>query len=61
MIPFSSDRKRMTTIYKLEDGSHRVVMKGAAEIVLKMCKKVINLFIFAILCVCVFSIYCKVN
>lgn len=39
----------MTTIYKLEDGSHRVVMKGAAEIVLKRCKKVLNNIIYLFL------------
>lgn len=32
----------MTTIFKLEDGSYRVAMKGAAEIVLKRCKKVLK-------------------
>jgi P-type Ca2+ transporter type 2C len=33
-FPFSSDRKRMTTIHKMEDGKHRAFVKGAAEIIL---------------------------
>lgn len=33
-LPFDSDRKRMTTVHRLPDGSHLVVCKGAPERVL---------------------------
>ena len=36
-IPFSSERKRMTTIHRMEDGNHFAFMKGAAEVVLERC------------------------
>lgn len=36
-IPFSSARKRMTTIHRTPEGSIICVMKGAAEIVLERC------------------------
>ena len=39
-IPFSSERKRMTTIHELPDGSKIAYMKGAPEIVLEKCTKI---------------------
>jgi len=39
-IPFSSERKRMTTIHELSDGSKIAYMKGAPEIVLEKCTKI---------------------
>ena len=33
-IPFSSERKRMTTIHQMDDGKRMAFMKGAPEIVL---------------------------
>jgi Ca2+-transporting ATPase len=36
-FPFSSDRKRMTTIHKMEDGKRRAFMKGAPEVILDRC------------------------
>ena len=39
-IPFSSERKRMTTIHQMEDGKKIAFMKGAPEIVLERCSSV---------------------
>ena len=41
MIPFSSERKRMTVAYRLpgEDGTVRVVVKGAPEYIIPVCTK----------------------
>jgi Ca2+-transporting ATPase len=36
-IPFSSDRKRMSTIHSMEDGKRVAFTKGAPEIVLERC------------------------
>lgn len=36
-IPFSSERKRMTTIHKMENGKRIAFMKGAPEVVLERC------------------------
>ncbi len=36
-IPFSSERKRMTTVVRLEDGRKMAFMKGAVEAVLPLC------------------------
>jgi len=36
-IPFSSERKRMTTIHQMEDGKRMAFMKGAPEVVLEKC------------------------
>ncbi|HKY09013.1 MAG TPA: calcium-translocating P-type ATPase, PMCA-type [Candidatus Binatia bacterium] len=36
-FPFSSDRKRMSTIHGMENGERRAFMKGAPEIVLDRC------------------------
>ncbi|MEM2473426.1 MAG: cation-translocating P-type ATPase [Candidatus Bathyarchaeia archaeon] len=40
-IPFSSERKRMTTIHKTEEGKIFVFMKGAPEVVLERCNKIL--------------------
>jgi P-type Ca2+ transporter type 2C len=39
-IPFSSERKRMTTIHQMEDGKRVAFMKGAPEVVLERCSTV---------------------
>lgn len=36
-FPFSSDRKRMSTIHQMEDGKKRAFMKGAPEVILDRC------------------------
>ena len=41
-IPFSSERKRMTTIHKADNGRIFVFMKGAPEIVLEHCSKILK-------------------
>ncbi|MEM3986639.1 MAG: cation-translocating P-type ATPase [Candidatus Methanomethylicia archaeon] len=41
-IPFSSERKRMTTIHKTPEGEIHAYMKGAPEIVLGKCSKIIE-------------------
>ncbi|CAK8570984.1 unnamed protein product [Lathyrus sativus] len=40
--PFNSDRKRMSVLVGLPDGRVRAFCKGASEIVLKMCDKIID-------------------
>ncbi|XP_050230479.1 calcium-transporting ATPase 4, plasma membrane-type-like [Mercurialis annua] len=40
--PFSSDRKKMSVLVALPEGSFRVYCKGASEIVLKMCNRVVD-------------------
>jgi len=37
-IPFSSERKRMTTVHQMEEGEKIAFMKGAPEIVLERCR-----------------------
>lgn len=37
MIPFSSERKAMGVVVRLESGSHRLYVKGASEILTKLC------------------------
>jgi Ca2+-transporting ATPase len=37
-IPFSSERKRMTTLHRMEDGRKLAFMKGAPEVVLDRCR-----------------------
>jgi Ca2+-transporting ATPase len=37
-FPFSSERKRMTTIHSTDDGDYLLFMKGACEVVLDKCK-----------------------
>ena len=39
-IPFSSERKRMTTIHRMEDGRTLAFMKGAPELVLGRCTQI---------------------
>jgi len=39
-IPFSSERKRMTTIHRFEDGRVLAILKGAPELVLGACDRV---------------------
>jgi P-type Ca2+ transporter type 2C len=41
-FPFSSDRKRMSTIHKMEDGQKRAFMKGAPEVILDRCTALQN-------------------
>jgi Ca2+-transporting ATPase len=41
-FPFSSDRKRMSTIHQMEDGKKRAFMKGAPEIILDRCSSLQN-------------------
>lgn len=41
-FPFSSDRKRMTTIHRMEDGKTRAFVKGAPEVVLDRCSSLLN-------------------
>ncbi|MBI2830862.1 MAG: cation-translocating P-type ATPase [Chloroflexi bacterium] len=41
-IPFSSDRKRMTTIHAMEDDKKVAFMKGAPEVVLEKCSSIMN-------------------
>ncbi|XP_042195744.1 plasma membrane calcium-transporting ATPase 2 isoform X3 [Callorhinchus milii] len=40
---FNSTRKSMSTVIKMQDGSFRMYSKGASEIVLKKCSRVLNL------------------
>lgn len=41
-IPFSSERKRMTTIHQMQDGKKLAFMKGAPEIVLDRCSYIME-------------------
>ncbi|MDP2279178.1 MAG: HAD-IC family P-type ATPase, partial [Nitrospirota bacterium] len=41
-IPFSSERKRMTTIHQMEDGKRLAFIKGAPEIVLDRCTHILE-------------------
>jgi len=41
-FPFSSDRKRMTTIHRMEDGKIRAFVKGAPEVILDRCSSLLN-------------------
>lgn len=36
-VPFSSERKLMTTIHKLSNGAYRVITKGAPDVLLSRC------------------------
>lgn len=36
-IPFSSERKLMTTYHKLPNGKYRIITKGAPDILIKLC------------------------
>lgn len=37
MLPFSSERKAMGVVVRLEDGNHRLYLKGASELLTKLC------------------------
>lgn len=39
-IPFDSDRKMMTTIHKVGD-KYRIITKGAPDVLLKRCSKIL--------------------
>jgi len=41
-IPFTSERKRMTTIHKTPNGEIHAYMKGAPEIILERCTRIIE-------------------
>jgi len=41
-IPFSSERKRMTTIHQMVDGRRRAFIKGAPEVVLGTCNHILD-------------------
>jgi Ca2+-transporting ATPase len=41
-LPFSSERKRMTTIHKMPDGRRLAFVKGAPEIILERCSTVLE-------------------
>jgi Ca2+-transporting ATPase len=40
-IPFSSERKRMTTVHQMADGKKMAFMKGAPEVVLEKCSHIL--------------------
>ncbi len=41
-VPFSSERKRMTTVHKMDDSRRMVFMKGAPEVVLEKCSNILE-------------------
>jgi Ca2+-transporting ATPase len=41
-IPFSSERKRMTTIHQMTDGKRMAFTKGAPEVVLQRCSHILD-------------------
>jgi Ca2+-transporting ATPase len=41
-IPFSSERKRMTTMHQMGDGKRMAFTKGAPEVVLQRCSHILN-------------------
>jgi Ca2+-transporting ATPase len=41
-LPFSSERKRMTTIHQMEGGKKTAFMKGAPEVVLDKCSHILS-------------------
>jgi len=41
-IPFSSERKRMTTIHHMQDGKRMAFTKGAPEVVLQRCSHILD-------------------
>ncbi len=41
-IPFSSERKRMTTIHEVSGSSKVAYMKGAPEVVLHYCSRILT-------------------
>jgi Ca2+-transporting ATPase len=41
-LPFSSERKRMTTIHQMQEGKKTAFMKGAPELVLQRCSHILE-------------------
>jgi P-type Ca2+ transporter type 2C len=41
-IPFSSERKRMSTVHQMENGKRMLFMKGAPEVVLQRCSHILD-------------------
>lgn len=41
--PFSSDRKRMSTLIKDSEGRNLMLIKGASELILESCDKIMSL------------------
>jgi len=41
-LPFSSERKRMTTLHQMEDGKKTAFLKGAPEVVLDKCSHILS-------------------
>ena len=41
-IPFSSERKRMTTVHQIQDGKRMAYTKGAPEVVLERCSHILS-------------------
>jgi Ca2+-transporting ATPase len=41
-IPFSSERKRMTTIHQIRNGKRMAFMKGAPEVILERCSHILG-------------------
>ena len=39
-IPFSSSRKRMTTVHRLKDGGFRIIVKGAPDVLAGLCSHI---------------------
>ena len=42
LVPFDSGRKCMAAVIRLDDGKYRMLVKGASEIVLEHCSKIIQ-------------------
>lgn len=42
MVPFDSGRKCMAVVTKLEDGKYRMLVKGASEILIAKCTKIVR-------------------
>ena len=41
-LPFDSDRKRMSTLHPHGDGSYRLLVKGAPDVLLERCRRVLD-------------------
>jgi Ca2+-transporting ATPase len=39
-VPFDSGRKRMSTIHRMEDGSHEAYVKGAPDMLVELCDQI---------------------
>ncbi|KAF4983322.1 hypothetical protein FDECE_17326, partial [Fusarium decemcellulare] len=44
MIPFNADRKWMASVIRLPSGKHRLLVKGAAEVIIDKCTEVLQSF-----------------